>query len=75
MTNKTGIYKAIKSAGNQKELAFQLGVSQQAISHWNRQGFVPVNRVVEIESQYGVNRLELIDPSIVDLVNPLKDFA
>jgi hypothetical protein len=31
---------------------------------WVRQGFVPVSRVVEIESQFGVPRVELINPRL-----------
>lgn len=63
-----GIREVIFIAGGQAALARQLGVSQQAVSKWVRRGFVPVNRVVEIEAQFGVPRHRLIDPKLRDLV-------
>jgi DNA-binding transcriptional regulator YdaS (Cro superfamily) len=65
-----GIDTAIRHAGGQVALAKQLGVSQQAISIWRRQGWVPLRRVSEIEVQYGVPREELLNPAILDVVTP-----
>jgi hypothetical protein len=62
-----GIEKVIKEAGGQVALSKQLGVSQQAISIWHRQGWVPSSRLVEIEAQYGVPRLELVKPTVKEL--------
>ena len=67
----TGIDKAIEQAGGQVKLAYELGVSQQAISLWQRQGWVPNSRVVEISSQYGIPRNKLINPKVFDLVFPV----
>lgn len=69
-----GVQKAIQEAGGQVNLAHQLGVTQQAISIWKRQGFVPISRIVEIETQYGVPRAELISQEIVDIVDPLREW-
>jgi hypothetical protein len=69
-----GVQKAIKEAGGQVSLAHQLGVSQQAISIWKRQGFVPISRIVEIEAQYGVPRAELVSQEIVNIVDPLREW-
>jgi DNA-binding transcriptional regulator YdaS (Cro superfamily) len=69
-----GVQKAIKEAGGQTKLANQLGISQQAISIWKRQGFVPISRIVEIETQYGVPRSELVSQEIVDIVDPLREW-
>lgn len=63
-----GIDKVVELAGSQRKLADVLGVTQQAISEWVRQGYVPIGRVVEIESLFGVGRLELVDPSLRDLL-------
>ena len=65
----TGIEKAILSAGSQLGLARQLGVSQQVISLWRRQGWVPLKRVNEIEAQFGIPRIELVNPTILDMVS------
>ena len=66
---ESGIEKAITIAGGQAPLAKQLGVSQQAVSLWHRQGWVPLKRVNEIEAQFGIPRLELVKPAILDLVS------
>lgn len=64
-----GIREVVLIAGGQAALARQLGVSQQAVSKWVRRGFVPVDRVVEIEAQFGVPRHRLIEPKLRDLVD------
>lgn len=66
--NSQGIDKVIKDAGGQVALAKQLGVSQQAISMWRRQGWVPFCRITEIEAQFGIPRAELLNPRILDAV-------
>ena len=66
----TGIEKAIEKAGGVTALADFLGVSRQAVHQWKEQGFVPTHRVVEIETEYGVDRRELIDPNLRDLLEP-----
>lgn len=71
-----GIFKAIKAAGNQTKLADALGVSQQAISKWTRLGWVPVDRAIEIEAQYGIPRRDLVNPKLRDLLgNPFEAAA
>ena len=65
---RTGIEDAVRAAGSQGRLARALGVSQQAVSSWLRRGFVPARRVVEIESQFGVPRSDLLSPRLRDLV-------
>jgi DNA-binding transcriptional regulator YdaS (Cro superfamily) len=62
--SNSGIRSVVSAAGGQVKLAGLLGVTQQSVSLWVRQGFVPVSRVVEIESQFGVPRLELINPRL-----------
>ena len=50
----TGIHKAIDLAGGQEKLANALGISQQAVSDWMQQGFVPIPRIVPV--------LDIVDP-------------
>jgi DNA-binding transcriptional regulator YdaS (Cro superfamily) len=69
-TEKTGIELAIDAAGSQELLAKSLGCTQQNISFWKTQGYVPLLRAVEIESITGVKRLELVDPRFVDVIAP-----
>ena len=64
-----GIEKAILAAKGQKNLAIELGVSQQYISRARQQGYVSPLRAQEIECVYGVNRIELINPKIARALN------
>ena len=66
---ETGIDRAIKAAKSQAKLAELLGVSQQQVSKYKAQGFVPLGRAKEIEAQLGIPRASLINPRIVDLVD------
>lgn len=65
----TGIAEVVAIAGGQTELAEKVGVSQQAVSKWLRNGFVPLSRVIEIETQFGVPRARLANPRLTDLVD------
>ena len=66
----TGIGRAVRLAGSQALLADTLGVSQQAVSAWLKQGWVPHLRAVEIETKFGVPRVFLVNPQIVELLEP-----
>lgn len=69
MEQKTGIEQAVEAAGGQVKMAEDMGVTQQAISIWVQRGFAPMKRIVEIETRYGVPRLQLINPRFADLVD------
>lgn len=69
MSTKSGIEEAVKAAGGQVQMAEALGVTQQAVSIWVRQGWAPNGRIVEIETRFGVPRQRLINPRIADLVD------
>ena len=61
-TAYTGILGAVVAAGGFSPLARELGVSYQAVQQWYGQGYVPLIRVTEIESLYGIPRAELMNP-------------
>lgn len=64
----TGIAMAVKQAGTQGKLAQKLGVSQQAVSQWIDQGWVPLRRAEQIEKCFAITRVQLVDPRLIELV-------
>lgn len=65
---KSGIEDAVAAAGSQAALGEKLGVSQQVVSSWERRGWVPALRAIEIEQVYGIPRKRLVNPRLFDLV-------
>ncbi len=65
---KSGIAAAVEAASSQEALAQKLGVTQQAVSEWQRRGWVPPRRAVEIEMHFGVPRMSLVNPRVLELV-------
>lgn len=63
--------EAIKTYGGRKKLATDLGLkSSEAIRRWEVQGYVPWNRVREVEARIGVPAHEL-NPIVFDPSNQL----
>lgn len=58
----TGILDAVVCAGSLQNLSSQLGVTYQAVQQWLKLGYVPLARIPEIESLYGVPRSALMNP-------------
>jgi DNA-binding transcriptional regulator YdaS (Cro superfamily) len=61
----TGIKLAIDLAGGACALAHNLGVTHQAIYTWAKRGWVPMHRALQIETEYGVPRTQLLKPELV----------
>lgn len=58
----SGILDAVVRAGSLQNLSDKLGVSYQAVQQWLKIGYVPLGRIPEIESLYGVPRTDLMNP-------------
>lgn len=58
----SGILDVVVRAGSLQNAADKLGVSYQAVQQWLKTGYVPLARIPEIESLYGVPRLALMNP-------------
>lgn len=69
----TGIEKAITAAGSQAVLSRELGVTQQTVSLWLKQGWVPSKRAQEIEMIHGVPRRTLVDPKLLERLDTEVD--
>jgi DNA-binding transcriptional regulator YdaS (Cro superfamily) len=61
----TGIKLAIDLAGGACALAHNLGVTHQAVYTWAKRGWVPMQRALQIETEYGVSRAQLLKPELV----------
>jgi hypothetical protein len=60
----TGIEKIVAAAGGQGPLAESEGITQQAVSVWVSQGWVPLRRVPRLAERYGVPAIELVREDI-----------
>lgn len=69
-SQQTGIARAVLEAGSQDKLARGLGVTQQAISIWLDQGWVPLRRAEQIEQKFSIPRAELVNPKILEILAP-----
>jgi DNA-binding XRE family transcriptional regulator len=63
------VTRAVLAAGSQNKLADVLGVTQQAISLWEKRGWVPLDRVQEISILYDIPRGLLINPRIASMMD------
>jgi transcriptional regulator with XRE-family HTH domain len=61
-TKYTGILDVVLRAGSLEDVADKLGVTYQAVQQWLKIGYVPLGRIPEIESIYGVPRADLMNP-------------
>ena len=62
------VSKASDVAGSQRALALALGVSEQAVCVWVKQGWVPLRRAQQIEALYGMPRTDTMNPRVRELV-------
>jgi predicted transcriptional regulator len=58
--------------GSQRALGAMLGVSQAAVSKWERRGYLPLDRAGEIEGLLGIPRRHIADPRIVDALESVE---
>ena len=71
-TSRAALREVIEKAENQAALGAQLGVSQASVSKWLMRGWVPLKRAKEIEATYGVDRMRLVHPGIIDALAPVE---
>lgn len=49
-----------------QHLANHLGVSYQVVKRWCDRGFLPVDRAIECEYLFGIDRKTMIDSKLLD---------
>lgn len=66
---QSGIERVIAIATTQAQVAADMGVMQQTVSHWLKVGHMPPKRAAKAEKLYGVSRAELVDPELRKMVS------
>lgn len=61
----TNIRRLIVAAGTQKALADAVGVCQQAVCQWEKNGYIPVGRIPVVVERY---------PDIVTIQSLINDY-
>lgn len=59
------IHEAIDAAGGVLKFARALGVTHQAVYHWLKRGYVPIERAIVIEAVFKIDRRRRMKPSLV----------
>jgi len=53
----------------QAQVALDMGVTQQVVSHWLKVGYMPLIRARDAEALYGVPRRKLVDPKLLGMLD------
>jgi DNA-binding transcriptional regulator YdaS (Cro superfamily) len=65
----TGIDRAIEAAGGATALAKLLTVSHQVVYHWQKRGWVPSERALQIKALFNIPVLKLLNPKLAKLIS------
>lgn len=60
---------AVERGGGIVRFAKAMGVSTQAVYHWKRRGWAPLDKAVVIETIFGIARDDLINPDILSALS------
>lgn len=61
--------EAVQKGGGIVAFARRMGVTHQAIYHWRRRGWAPVERAVTIEAIFGIDRNRLMEPGLAQALS------
>lgn len=61
--------EAVQKGGGIVAFARRMGVTHQAIYHWRKRGWAPVERAVAIEVVYGIDRNRLMEPNLAQALS------
>lgn len=66
--SKAGVKAVIKEFGTQEKLAVHLGTTQQHISAWVRQGYIPNGQAKTVALVSRVPLVEYVAPDVAELI-------
>lgn len=61
--------EAVQKGGGIVAFARRMGVTHQAIYHWRKRGWAPIDRAIAIEAVFGIDRHRLMEPRLVDALS------
>jgi hypothetical protein len=61
--------EAVQKGGGIVAFARRMGVTHQAIYHWRKRGWAPVERAVAIEAVFDIDRNRLMEPSLAQALS------
>lgn len=61
--------EAVARGGGIVAFARRMGVTHQAIYHWRKRGWAPVERAVAIEAVFGIDRHRLMEPTLAQALS------
>jgi len=67
-TDLKGVALAVEKAGSISALARFVGVAHQVMNRWVQKGYVPLDRAVQINQEYGIPTRELVNPKLVKVL-------
>lgn len=57
--------EAVQKGGGIVAFARSMGISHQAVYHWRRRGWVPIERAIAMEAVFGIERERLMHEDLV----------
>jgi hypothetical protein len=58
--------RAIQAGGGMISFAKTMGVTHQAVYHWKKRGYVPLDKAARVQSLFGEPMLTLVRPDVAD---------
>jgi len=62
------IDEAIRRGGGIVAFSKAMSITHQAVYNWRNRGWAPIQRAVAMESIFGVDRYETMDPSVARIL-------
>lgn len=70
-TQHPGFQKILEVEGSISAFARALKISHQCANRWVKQGYVPVERALEIEKLYGISARDFVKPGLLEIAERL----
>lgn len=69
---RLALAEAVEAGGGIVNFSRTLGVSHQAVYHWQNRGYVPIERALQIERLWGVSYRRLVKQSVAKALDSVE---